>query len=409
MRRGIWNRLFLISSFGLVGLFLYLVSQETFPEWVGVQRDYYRRLAQVTGDRSKARTPIKLRQIYLPEFHRVDRCTTCHVGIDNPKMANQPQPFSSHPEVVPGFLAAHSFNEIGCTVCHQGQGPATMKAHAHGPVPHWEEPLLGHGLTTGSCTSCHEDVRNLKGAEPLVQAKQLFDEKGCIGCHNLHGKGMLVGPELAETWRKGTDQFDFRYVKGEHTVANWVFDHFKDPQRVVPGYPAMGIPESAMPNYEFTDEEAQLLTALVLSFASEEGAEGRPIPAGFKVRSTTPPVKEPVYAFPVERGKAVYQKYGCVGCHGVDGRGGIKNKNMEMAEEVPPLIYVAEGFTKEELKQTIRNGRYPARSDPHDLAPPLWMPSWKEKISEEELDALADYLLSLSPEPRPQTAKSEGV
>ena len=81
----------------------------------------------------------------------------------------------------------------------------------------------------------------------------------------------------------------------------------------------------------------------------------------------------------------------------------MKNKNMEMAEEVPSLIYVAEGFTPEELKETIRKGRYPARSDPNDLAPPLWMPAWGEKISEQELEALVEYLMSLKPEPEKST------
>ena len=397
MRRSIWNWLFLISSFGLGLLFLTQVWQETFPEWKGYQAEYYRRLSQVTGDRSKAWTPLKIQQIYLPDFHRTDRCITCHVGVDNPRMKDQPQPFRAHPDLGnPEFLAKHPFNEIGCTICHQGQGPATTKRHAHGPVPHWEEPLLSKDLIVGTCTTCHGDVDGLKGAEPLVKAMALFKEKGCIGCHTLHSKGMLIGPELAETWRKGVDQFDFRYIHGEETVTRWVEDHFKNPQAVVPGYPALGIPESAMPNYELTDEEVKLLTALVLSFASEESDEVRPIPARFKVGG--PALHpEPVYASKVEQGKAVFQKYGCAACHGVEGRGGVRNKNMEMAEEVPPLIYVADGFTREELKETIRKGRYPARSDSSGPTPPLWMPAWEQKISEEELDALADYLFSLQP------------
>ncbi|MBI3616239.1 MAG: c-type cytochrome [Candidatus Omnitrophica bacterium] len=398
MKRSVWNWLFLLSSFGLGGLFLFSVWQETFPEWKGYQAEYYQRLARVTGDPSKAEAPLKIQQIYLPEFHRTDRCITCHAGVDNPKMKDQPQPFRTHPDLGnPEFLAKHPFNEMGCTVCHQGQGPATTKRHAHGPVAHWEEPLLAKELTVGTCTTCHQNIPNLKGAERLVQAQALFQQKGCIGCHTLHGKGMLVGPELAETWRKGVDQFDFRYVRGEETTDRWVKEHFKDPQAVVPGYPALGIPESAMPRYELNDEEVQLLTALVLSFASEEKEDGRPIPARFKVAAAAP-APGPVYASKLEHGKAVFQKFGCAACHGVEGRGGIRNKNMEMAEEVPPLIYIAKGFTREELKETIRKGRYPARSDPNGPAPPLWMPAWGGKISEEELDALAEYLLSLDPD-----------
>ena len=404
MRRSIWNWLFLVSSFGLGALFVVLVWQETFPEWKEYQADYYRRLGRVTGDPSKAATPLKIQQIYLPEFHRTDRCTTCHAGVDNPRMVGEPQPYRTHPDLgVPGFLAKHSFGEIGCTICHQGQGPATIKRHAHGPVPHWEEPLLGHGLTVGSCTTCHQNIVGLRGAERLVQARALFEEKGCIGCHTLHGKGMLVGPELAETWRKGVDQFDFRYVRGEETIANWVVDHFRDPQRTVPGYQALGIPESAMPNYELTDEEIQLLTALVLSFASEEPEESRPVPARYQVPAGPPP-SQPTFASASERGRAVFQKYGCAACHGFEGRGGIRNKNMDIGEEVPSLVYVADGFTQEELKDVIRNGRYPARADSKGPAPPLWMPAWKDKISEEELDALADYLLSLHPDRAQKTS-----
>ncbi len=397
MRRGIWNWLFLISSFSLSFLFLVLLWQEGFPEWKAYQAEYYRRLAEATGDPSKARTPLKVQQIYLPELKKTDRCITCHAGVDHPKMVNEPQPFRTHPDLgIPGFLAAHPFSEMGCTVCHQGQGSATTVHHAHGPVEHWNEPLLSKGLTAGTCAVCHDNVRQLKGAQKLVQAQLLFDEKGCIGCHTLHGKGMLVGPELAETWDKSPDQFDFRYIRGEETVANWVYEHFLDPQAVVPGYPDAGVPESAMPNYEFSPEEARLLTALVLNFSSEEAKEHRPIPARFKVPAGPPP-PEPVYASTLEKGEAVYKKYGCAACHGIGGRGGIKNKNMEMAEEVPPLLFVSEGFTREELKETIRKGRTPARSDPRGLAPPLWMPAWEEKISEEELESLVDYLVSLKP------------
>ena len=408
MRRSIWNLLFLISSFGLILMFFSLVFQESLPEWRHYQAEYYRRLAQVTGEPSRASTPLKVRQIHLPEFHRVDRCVTCHAGIDNPKMAGQPPPFGAHPDLgISGFLQAHSFQEIGCTVCHHGQGTATTVAHAHGPVKHWEEPLLPEELVVGTCTTCHGDVKSLKGAERLVQARALFEEKGCIGCHNLHGEGMLVGPELDETFQKGADQFDFRYVRGEETVIHWVADHFRDPQRVVPGYPALGIPESAMSNYHFTEEEVTLLTALVLGFASEKENEEFPIPARFKV-SGPPKAKPAAYASRVEFGRAVFRQFGCAGCHGIEGRGGIYNKNMDLGEEVPALVTVSQGYTREKLKEIIRDGRYPGRAYRDQPSPPLWMPSWKEKISDDQLDALVEYLISLNPERRETASAQNG-
>lgn len=397
-KRSIWNLLFLISSFGLGAMLGVAMVQELFPEWAGVQSAYYRRLAKVTGDRSKAGTPVKVLQIQLPEMKQVDRCVTCHVGISNPKMADQPQPFRSHPDLgIPGFLAKHSFDEMGCTVCHHGQGRATTKAAAHGPVHHWEEPMLPRDLTIGTCSTCHGNVMKLPGAERLAKAQRMFEEKGCIGCHQLNGQGMLIGPELSETARKTTDQFDFRYVQGHHTWVDWIDEHFKDPQKITPADPAIGIPESSMPNYDMTDEESRMLTALVLSFGSAVESEYRPIPARFKVPAL-PKEPEPVYASSIERGRAIYQKAGCIGCHGFEGRGGIRNSNMDLGEEVPPLTYVSEGFTREELKETIREGKYPARADRSGPTPPLWMPSWKQKLTDEEIDAVVDYLTSLNPD-----------
>jgi len=406
MKRSIWNWLFLISSFGLGFMAGVLLWQELFPEWAGVQREYNHRLAQVTGDRSKAWAFPKVQQIHLPELKRTDRCVTCHAGISNPKMADQPQPFRTHPNLgIPGFLEKHPFNEIGCTVCHHGQGSAVEKKAAHGPVPHWEEPLLAKGLIVGTCTTCHQNTDELKGAERLKQAMVLFKEKGCIGCHNLHSKGMVVGPELAETFTKSSDQFDFKYIRGEKTVSHWVEEHFRNPQAVTPGYPKLGAPETPMPNYGLSEEEIRLLTALTISFSSEEESEEHPIPARYRVAAASKPVEAVTYASKVEQGAAVFEKYGCIGCHGPQGRGGIKNKNMDMGEEVPPLTYVSDGYSKEEIKEIIREGRYPARSNREGLAPPLWMPSWKGKLSDEEIDAVAEYLFSLNPD-KPKASAS---
>ena len=406
MKRSIWNKLFILSGFSLGFMAGYLIWQESVPEWMPVQREYYRRLAQVTGDPTRAKMALKVEQIYLPQFHKTDRCITCHAGIDNPKLANQPQPFRSHPDLgIPGFLAAHPFSEIGCTVCHEGQGMATTKEAAHGRVKHWEEPLLDKDLVVSHCAVCHDNVFELKGAQKLAEAKALFDTKGCIGCHALNGVGNQIGPELSDTGKKALDELDFRNVHGVHTVANWIYDHFKDPQRVVPEDKAVGIPESAMPNYELSEEQARTLTALVLSFAAAKEDEKHPIPYRYKVPAASKKEEKKVYASKVDEGRAAFKSYGCTACHGLEGRGGVRNKNMFPGEEVPPLIYVSAGFTKEEIKTVIRGGRYPARADSGGMSPPLWMPSWKGKIPEEEIDAIAEYLYTLNPDPG---AKKEG-
>ena len=80
MKRSVWNWLFLISTFSLSAMPGVLLWREILPEWAGVQMQYNRRLAEVTGDRSKAWVLPKIKQIHLPEMKRTDRCVTCQIG-----------------------------------------------------------------------------------------------------------------------------------------------------------------------------------------------------------------------------------------------------------------------------------------------------------------------------------------
>ena len=61
---------------------------------------------------------------------KVDRCTTCHLGIDKKGYENQPQPFTSHPDIDTFLRGPHPIEKIGCTACHQGRGRATSFVNA---------------------------------------------------------------------------------------------------------------------------------------------------------------------------------------------------------------------------------------------------------------------------------------
>jgi len=101
---------------------------------------------------------------------------------------------------------------------------------------------------------------------------------------------------------------------------------------------------------------------------------------------------------PVERGHAAFQKYGCYQCHGKDAKGGVANPNAKTAEQVPSLIYVADGYTKDELIAFIKRGeRVIPRLNPGGPEPPHFMPKWGPVIKDAELDDLAAYLFSLKP------------
>lgn len=101
----------------------------------------------------------------------------------------------------------------------------------------------------------------------------------------------------------------------------------------------------------------------------------------------------------VIEGWKVFSSKGCVFCHGVGGTGGIKNPNA-VGGEIPSLLKVAEGYSEDELKDRIRKGvkseeisTEPGAKSP----PPLYMPSWKDTLTEKEVDDVAYYLMSLAP------------
>lgn len=98
----------------------------------------------------------------------------------------------------------------------------------------------------------------------------------------------------------------------------------------------------------------------------------------------------------IAAGERVYLRYGCVTCHGREGKYPVANLNAQ-GGKVPALTYVAEGFTLDELKDRIRKGRKSDKEDVMGPHPPLYMQPWKEIMDEDELSALTKYLWNLMP------------
>jgi mono/diheme cytochrome c family protein len=421
-------------------------------EWKDYQHKFVQeeiRRASTAQQRALAeRMPVQIRQILLPDLNRVDRCTTCHLAVDDPSYGGYPQPLAYHP-----LHEQHPVERFGCTVCHRGQGRATTAADAHGNVPHWDEPMLPLRYIQASCGKCHETADN-PGAPELARGQQVFEDSGCRGCHKLGGVGGVIGPELDKVgarrspeWlknhflapatvtagsgmppqkfsepdleavtlfmlsqtgetapgyyasmkvipsaREGQRLFQQKGCIGCHTLAGkggtvgpalddvglrrspeWMVQHFREPQAVSPG--------TVMPQFSFTEAEARALTEFLLHLREQ------------KVESNLPSLMSPV-----ERGREVFRKYGCAGCHGIDAKGGVPNPNAKTAELVPDLIRVAEGYTKDELKQRILKGqREISALDPKRPPPPLYMPPWGGIIKDAEVDDLIAYLISLKP------------
>jgi len=67
-------------------------------------------------------------------------------------------------------------------------------------------------------------------------------------CHIIKGIGEKGGIDIS--------------LAGKHRTPDWHFAHLKDPQALVP--------DSQMPNFGLTDEEAKALTVYLLSLRKEE-------------------------------------------------------------------------------------------------------------------------------------------
>jgi mono/diheme cytochrome c family protein len=455
MERKLPQFFFVLSLIALV-LILAAVWQAGNPLWKHYQHEFFR--LEARGEPNAAAmnamlaSPIDIRQHLLPGLQRVDRCTTCHLGTEDPTMKNAPQPYTYH-----NNLAPHVPARFGCTVCHGGQGLATDKANAHGNVEFWQQPLLPREYVRASCGRCHKEG-DVPGVPELAEGRHLFETQGCRGCHKLDGVGGSIGPDLTE---EGAN----------HRAPAWLERHFLDPNAVSANSP--------MPNFHFTTEQARALTFYMLSLTSEQMAtyyssvrlipspsygkqlfiekncischniDGVGSAAGFDVQgankshsaawldeqlvnpqlvypgSTMPAYdldtnsRKAIIAFlsvataadareilagrgkplspeeaAIEAGKQNFARFGCVGCHGINLQGGVPNPNSQ-GGEVPSLLHASDDYTKEEVIKIIGNGKQPPLDDGRKPAPPLYMPAWKSVLSGEDINRLADYLWSL--------------
>lgn len=455
MERRMPQFFFALSVIALA-LMLAVVWQAGTPTWKTYQQEYLR-LESVGEPNAAAKaavvnTALIIRQDLLPGLQRVDRCTTCHMGVEDPTMKGAAQPFTFHPN-----LAPHVPARFGCTICHGGQGLATDKQNAHGKVPFWEEPLLPREYIRASCGRCHKEGE-VPGVPELAEGRRLFETQGCRGCHKLNGVGGSIGPDLTE---EGASR----------RFPEWLARHFLDPNAVSRNSP--------MPNFHFTKEQARALTFYMLSLTNKQmgtyyssvrlipsagygrqlfveknciachniggvGAKngtdllgvtkqhsagwldeqlvnpelvypGSTMPAydletnarkaliAFMATATAEDVHSILSRRPkpltpqdaaIEAGRQSFARFGCVGCHGLQLQGGVPNPNSQ-GGEVPSLLHASDDYTKEEVIKIIRNGKVPPVDDPSKPTPPLYMPPWKSVLADEDVNRIADYLWSL--------------
>ena len=95
----------------------------------------------------------------------------------------------------------------------------------------------------------------------------------------------------------------------------------------------------------------------------------------------------------IEAGKRDFARFGCAGCHGTELQGGVPNPNAQ-GGEVPSLLHVSDDYTKDEVIQIIRDGKVPPLDNASGPTPPLYMPSWKKLMSDEDIHQIVEFLWS---------------
>ena len=256
---------------------------------------------------------LEIKQVLIRDFEpnewnqpimRVDRCETCHLGINREGFENWPQPYTTHPKRADLF-GNHNPEKFGCTPCHDGQGPGLTAEEAHeGQDHHWDFPMLAGSDIDAGCQKCHfgrAELGKLVSAEEieekeipesqvpyhptkLLAGQRMMRDNQCYACHEIKGMEGLPkkAPQLNSLDRK--------------TTPEWTYDWLKDPWRFRP--------TTKMPNFLLPDSEAAAITAFLFRLAksSEYQNTASSVPDGNS-----------------RKGGQLMAEVGCYGCHSTEG------------------------------------------------------------------------------------------
>jgi cytochrome c2 len=343
---------FATLGLAFLAIFSWVIFSEGVADWRTTQAKFRRLETTVKNPHQLAAAAGVggLRQIWLLDLDRVDRCGTCHLGIDDPAFAGAPQPFSSHPGT---WLATHPIDRFGCTPCHDGQGQATdYRSAAHQPQPFVTRPMRPLETIEANCGTCHRAL-DAPDAPRLDEGRALIVQSGCFSCHEIPGFDGLTfhGPAL--------DSLGFK-VRPE-----WLRVWLKDPKSY--------LERSKMGNFRLSDDDIGGLQAFLLS--------QRATPA---LDSTTIDWRKADTA----NGRALFGELRCVSCHAINGRGGTMG---------PELTRIGDKVRRDWLFSFLK--------DPHRVQPDTAMLQYR--LTDDQLRDLSAFLLDeyrsgdTGPEPPP--------
>lgn len=293
------KRTFVILSLLILLFFFWQIGKDYNRPYLSYQKKFKKLLLKEgEGKPELAAFPLGARQRWIVSLNRVDRCETCHLGVEDPRFRNAHEPFRTHPDA-----DSHPIESFGCTVCHGGQGLATSVEDAHGPTKNWNEAIYHENFLQKSCSLCHGEYVG-ESAPVLARGRELFYDAGCRGCHKIEEKERKnIGPPI-------------RKIGGKVRV-DWLFRWLRNPM--------LYLPKTRMPDFLLSDQEAADIALLLIP---QQGKPG--------VTATGS----------VERGKLLFNESRCVTCHSVEGKGGTIG---------PDLAKIASKLRPDWLLKWLRN------------------------------------------------------
>ncbi len=244
-------------------------------KWNKYQKDFKKLYSnsEQAALKELAKSRVELREVVVAEAGVKDLCTSCHLGIDNPLLADAPEPFRTHPGKL---LEQHPVNAFGCTLCHKGHGEGTTVEAAHGTPG---DGLVPTKYIQSTCAGCHETSFMLEGAEKLERGRQLFSSNSCYACHAA--RGFEEYPKVAEP---------LDHIGGELSNPAWLSASLRDPAKLQP--------RTGMPSFGLSDKEVGDLTAYL-----------------FSLKGDVPSETVSLQGASAEQGERLFVERGCRGCH----------------------------------------------------------------------------------------------
>ena len=223
---------------------------------------------------------------------------------------------------------------------------------------------MNRWITTSILIGLTACSRQVPLTDPAARGERDFQGLGCAKCHMIGDAGNEWGPNLT--------------LIGFRKSPAWLDQWLKNPH-------AWNM-KTVMPNFNLNDDTRADLVAYL---SAQKGQAWKEYPWRAPEAAALPPA---------ERGKLIFNKAGCVACHGQFGGGGYPNNNVA-GGLIPALTLVSEGYSKAELHAKIQNGAVPLPDNPSLPKALIVMPKWGEQLKPAEIDALVEYLFSLKPQP----------